>query len=264
MLRFPSTSGTGINCGTSSIFQVSSSFTLACWVHRFGAGVTISTGTGGHAAIEPILTGGLGESEVIGLNFPFFLGFVPSASKFCADFEDINNGLNHPHVFTNNSGSHGWPVHVCVTYTNSSSLNTGSWKSYINGVLDRTTTITNTNANIRTVDSGSRQFACIATAATSNGVRSGAWLGVVSEACIWNADLSESEVNMLANSKISGIALQIRSGSLQGYWPLNEVASGSTLTSGATRTVLNRGPFPRNGTPFGTITGFPDYISSYI
>jgi len=263
MLQFPNTTGTGINCGTSSIFQVSSSFTIACWVHRVGTGTSISTGTGGHAAIEPIITGGQGESETIGLNFPWFLGFVPSASKFCSDFEDLNNGLNHPHVFSATSASHGWPVHVCVTYTNSSSLNTGSWRGYINGVLDSTSLVTSTNANVRTVDSGSRQFMCIATAATSNGARTGAFLGRISEVCIWNANLSEPEINMLAKSKISGIPLQIRSGSLQGYWPLNEMSSGSSYTSGTAKSVIDQSNKGKSGTPFGTITGFPDYISSY-
>lgn len=263
MLLFPSTTGTGINCGTSSIFQVSSSFTIACRVHRLGAGTGISTGTGGHAAIEPIITGGQGESETIGLNFPWFLGFVVSASKFCGDFEDINNGLNHPHIFAATSASHGWPVHVCLTYTNSSSRDTGSWNGYINGVLDSTTLIPSTTANIRTVDSGSRQFMCIATAATSNGARTGAWLGLISEACIWNVDLTAPEINLLATSKMSGIPLQIRNASLQGYWPLNEMASGSAFTSGTPKTVIDQGNRGKSGTPFGTITGFPEYVYSY-
>lgn len=263
MLQFPNTSGTGINVGTASIFNIQS-FTVACWVHRLGAGTVVSTGAGGQTNSEPIFTGGVAEVDTLGLNCIWFLGYDPSPNKFTADFEDANNGLNHPLTFTATSASFGWPVHVCVTYNNSSSKNTGSWTGYINGIADSSSSILSTTASIRTPDSASRQFACIATTASSSGGRSGAFLGRISEVCIWNTALSPLEVSLLAKSKIIGIPLQIQSASLQGYWPINHATSGSTLTSGATSSVIDRSTQKRHGTPFGTITGFPEYILSYI
>ena len=49
-------------------------FTLECWFRRDGAGVTVSTGTGGITAV-PLVTKGRGEAESpANLNMNYFLG----------------------------------------------------------------------------------------------------------------------------------------------------------------------------------------------
>jgi hypothetical protein len=260
MIQLPNTTGTGINLGLANVYATPS-FTVAAWVRRAGTGTTISTGTGGHAAIEPIFTAGIGESETLGLNCAWFLGWIPSTSRIGLDFEDWFSGLNHiatsSATLVNNTD-----YHLCATYNYSSSFNTGSWALYINGVLDATTDVTSSTLTVRTPDTSSTQGVGIGVAITSTAVRSGAWLGTISEVAVWSSVLSPAAVFQLAKGSLKGMPTQINSSSLQGYWPLDHTVEGGTVstTAGA---VLDKSGRNRNGTAFGTIVGKAETVLSY-
>ena len=69
-------------------------FTINLWFKRAGAGVTVSTGTGGITA-EPLLTKGGAESETSGLNCNYFIGLETLGTGnlyLSADFEKDNSG----------------------------------------------------------------------------------------------------------------------------------------------------------------------------
>src|SRR5689334_23199731 len=82
-------------------------FTIECWFKREGAGVATSTGTGGINAF-PLVTKGRAENEIGVTNMNYFLG-IGTNNLLAADFEDKNNGLNHPISATNNPpASNAW------------------------------------------------------------------------------------------------------------------------------------------------------------
>lgn len=259
MIALPNTSGTGINCGSGSIYG-GQSFTIACWIRRQGTGTTVSTGTGGHTAIEPIFTAGVGESETQGLNLCWFMGWIPASSKIGVDFEDFNSGLNHPLTGTTVL-SNNVDYHICATYNHTSSAETGSWKVYINGVAEASGAISGA-IGVRTPDTSSKQGVGIGVAITSAAARSGAFLGQISEVCMWNCALDAVAVSQLAKSRIKGLPLQISSSVLQGYWPLDETSDGATVSTTA-NAVLDKSGRLRNGTAFGTITGRAETVLSY-
>ena len=81
-LQFNGTSQS-VTFGNSATLNVSS-FTLECWFQRTGASTNTSTGTGGWAAIAPLVTKGRGEGESpANLNMNYFLG-IRSDGVLCA------------------------------------------------------------------------------------------------------------------------------------------------------------------------------------
>jgi hypothetical protein len=256
-LYFPNTAATGLNLGSASVFA-GIDFTLSVWFRRVGTGTAISIGTGGQTSLEPILTGGVGQAETpLNYNCAFALGWVPATSKIGVDFEDANNGTNHPFTFTT-ALSNNVDYHICTTYNHT----TGVYYGYVNGVSDGTVTVTGTSL-VLTPETSSIQGCGIATAITTTAGRSGAFNGIIWNAAIWNVDLSAAEVAQIANAKITGTELQTRPANLRGFWPLDDAPNGATLTTAA-KGVSDRSGRGLNGTAFGTITGNMTQNCSYL
>src|ERR1035437_7638659 len=77
-----------------------SNLTIECWFKVQGAGKRSNTGTGGFYAI-PLVTKGMAENEIARTNMNYFFGIgtnIAGQPVLAADFEDFNNGLNHPIV----------------------------------------------------------------------------------------------------------------------------------------------------------------------
>jgi VCBS repeat-containing protein len=72
-----------------------STFTIETWFKREGAGLTVSTGTGGLAAI-PLVTKGMAQADGSNVDMNYFLGIDGVKRVLAADFEDMATGLNHP------------------------------------------------------------------------------------------------------------------------------------------------------------------------
>src|SRR6267142_2808219 len=70
-------------------------FTLELWFMRTGSGVSASTGTGGVTAV-PLVTKGAAQADGSNVDMNYFLGIDAKTRVLTADFEDMNNGLNHP------------------------------------------------------------------------------------------------------------------------------------------------------------------------
>ena len=50
----------------------------------------------------------------------------------------------------------------------------------------------------------------------------------ITEVAIWNTNLTDSEIALLANSRIKGIPLQIQPSALKGYWPVDDQEAGTS------------------------------------
>ena len=79
------------------------SFTLEAWVKRNAGGKLMGTGTAGLGdtglglpQAYPVITKGRGQTEApLNLNMNYWLG-IAATGVIAADFEDSNDGLNHP------------------------------------------------------------------------------------------------------------------------------------------------------------------------
>ena len=104
-------------------------FTIETWFKREGPGVALSTGTGGLAAVIPLVTKGRGEAEGSNVDMNYFLGIDSKTRVLAADFEDTATGLNHPVLGTTTICDGLW-YHAAATYDGT------TWRLYLNGVLD--------------------------------------------------------------------------------------------------------------------------------
>lgn len=254
MILFPGVAASGIDCGAASSVDASS-FTISCWVVRTGTGVTGSTGSGG-LTLEPIIMKCVAEAEGSSVDGNFCLGFDPTALKFCADFEDLNNGLNHPFTFTS-TRSNNTIYHVAVTYDVSGS---GTWTGYVNGASDGTATVSATT-NIRTPRNDSIQHLGIGTAINSTGTRTGGWKGNISDVTLWNTALSATQISALYSSFLKRAGVQIAPSNLTGYWGLNETSDGATVSTSAS--IIRDQVGTNHGTAFGTLTGKAENFLSF-
>ncbi len=205
-----------------------STFTLEAWIRIEGTGSTASSGTGG-VSVYPLITKGRGESDGSNVDLNYFFGLQ---SNFClaADFEDMNNGLNHPVLGTIVVTQNVWH-HVAVTYDGD------FWRLYVDGVPDTVLQITGA-ANVRAPRSDSIQHAALGSALTSTGAASGFFKGKMDEVRIWNVARTQAQIVASMNSQISSAT------GLIGRFSLNEV-SGTTATNSGTSAVngtLTNGP----------------------
>src|SRR5205085_2851430 len=152
-----------------------SSFTVETWFKRDGAGVTTTTGTGGLAAVVPLVTKGRNEGEGNATDVNYFLGL--SGNALAADFEEgagaTNPGLNHPVIGVTQIQNDVW-YHAAVTYNGS------AVQLYLNGVLEATALASGP------ARSDSIAHAAIGTALNSTGTAAGFFAGSLDEVPIWN------------------------------------------------------------------------------
>ncbi len=263
MIRFRNVAGNGIDCLSynSGSRLNAKEFTVSAFTMRMGAGTTVSCGTSGQTAIEPIFTKGVGESETIGLNLCWFLGYIPASNRFGADFEDFNNGRNHPFTLSSTCTT-GTVYHIAVTYSSGDAGGSGRWSGYINGIFDSTSGFAGTN-NVRLADYTSRQGVGIGIAINSTSGRQGAYNGYIWDCAFWDTPLSSGEIYQLAIAKQNYMPLQIRPSNLKAYYPLDETSHLSIVNTG-TSGILDRASMGGSGRMFGIATGYGSNWNSYF
>jgi hypothetical protein len=214
-------------------------FTIECWFKRQGAGAATTTGTGG-INVLPLVTKGRGENEAGVTNMNYFLG-LGTNDLLAADFEDKNNGLNHPISAAGNAAvSNAWQ-HVAVTYNVTGS----NWVLYLGGV-PISTNIVSGDILVRSPENGSIQHAALASALTTAGTAAGFFGGSLEEVRIWNYARSAAQIAANKDQRISSAS------GLIGRWPLTETSgttAGDTSGSGINGTLMN-GPVWTNDSSF--------------
>jgi hypothetical protein len=209
-------------------------FTVEAWIKRTGTGQSTGSGSGGVTMI-PVIAKGRGESDGSNVDCNYFFGLRATDSVLAADFEDMATGGNHPVIGTTPVTSNVWH-HVAASYDGT------TWRLYLDGVLDATTTA---NATPR---SDSIQHFGLGTAMTSTGAAAGFFDGVLDEARVWNFARSLTQIQ-------SGMSAPIVSGAgLVGRWGLNEgtgtVVANSAATSAPNGTITGGAAFLTPGAPF--------------
>ena len=170
-------------------------FTILCWFKRSGAGTTFNTGTGGIAAVEPLVTKGMAEAEGANKDANWILGLTNSGGmKLCADFEDNDSGPNHPVTGAIAITDNAWHLGA-VTYDGT------SLRLYVDGQPDGFV------SPGTTPEKDSLQYACIGAAMTSAAVASGAFNGYIAHVAVWSEALSAANILALYNNGISAPSL---------------------------------------------------------
>jgi hypothetical protein len=163
-------------------------FTILCWLKRSGAGTTINTGNGGIAAVEPLVTKGMAESEGANKDANWILGLTNSGGmKLCADFEDNDTGPNHPVTGAIAITDNAWHLGA-VTYDGT------SLRLYVDGVADSLV------SPGTTPEKDSLQYACIGCGMTSAAAASGAFNGYLAHVAVWSEALSAQNILDLYNN----------------------------------------------------------------
>ena len=206
-------------------------FTLECWMRIDGAGVTASSGTGG-VNIDPLIDKGRGEGDGSNVDCNYTFG-VQADSRLAADFEDFNNGLNHPIIGTVALSAGVWH-HCAITYDGS------WWRIYIDGVRPITSLQITGGGNVQVPRYDSIQHFALGTAMTSTGVTAGYFKGLMDEVRVWNYARTQAEI---ANSMYSEIASAT---GLLGRWSLNET-SGTTANNTGSSASTARSSTGRSG-----------------
>jgi hypothetical protein len=217
-------------------------FTIECWFKQQGAGKRAYTGTSGIYAL-PLVTKGMAENEAGATNMNYFFGIGTNNSGqavLAADFEDMNNGLNHPIRGGALVASNAWQ-HAAVTYDVASS----NWTLYVNGALDILTNVTGpsgiTNVLMLLPRHDSLQHAALGASLRAGGATnadSGFFAGTLDEVRIWNYPRTAQQVATNRFLRISSAP------GLVGRWALAEV-SGTTApdtAGGAINGTLVNGP----------------------
>jgi hypothetical protein len=194
-------------------------FTLECWFYIDGVSLTTSTGSGGVTAI-PLITRGRGEAEQAAKDVNYFLGIRPTDSVLVADFENNTNSGNHPVAGVTKVKKNQWQ-HAAVTYDGT------TWRLYLNGVLDRTLTVS------RTPQSASTQNLAFGSSLNSTNTAEGFFNGKIDEIRIWNAARTATQIS-------SNYNLEVLSGTgLVGRWSLNENSGIVAVNTGTGGTAVN-------------------------
>ncbi len=224
-----------VSFGSASPALNATSFTLEAWIRIEGTGATTTTsaadggGFEGPTAVVPIVAKGRGEGESpANINTNYFMGLVNN--KLAADFEEGASGLNHSVIGNATIPMNTW-THVACTYNAS----TGVWNLYINGVLDKTLTL---SASFQPANT-SIQHASVGSALTSGGTAAGFFNGKIDEVRIWNLARSAAEIS-------AGYTMEISSGSgLLGRWSFNDNCGTTALNTGSASAIngtLTNGP----------------------
>lgn len=223
----------------------SNTFTLECWFRRNGMGNTTTTGTGGVAAIVPLISKGRGESDGNNKDMNYIFGINTATGALCADFEEGTGqptpGLNHPSYGVTIINDTTW-YHAAVTYDGQ------KWKIYLNGNLEVTDSIG------LLPQSGSIQHAAIASALTSTGAAQGFFKGIIDEVRIWNYARTQQQIRDSINTQVTTAT------GLVGRWSMDDV-SGTSITgtgsSGINGTRINTPTPVGTGAPFNLKFSLP-------
>ena len=218
-------------------------FTIETWFRRDGAGVGVTTGTGGIPSAIPLVAKGAQQAETpANVNMNWFLGLDASSGVLVADFEDTAGGVNHPVSGVTPVTSGVWH-HAAATYDATS----GTWKLYLDGVLDGTLVL----ASAFQPEDTSIQHGSLGTSLNATGGTNGFFNGALDEVRVWNVVRTGTDIATNRDSALtSGAGLIARYGLDEG--------AGSTVSSsvvGAPTGTLTNGPTWVEG---GPVAGGPD------
>ncbi len=194
-----------------------SNFTVECWFMRTGAGVSVSTGSGGVTAI-PLVTKGRGEVDGNNKDMNYFLGINASTPVLVGDFEEGSSGttpgLNHPAFGNTLLVSNKW-YHAALTHDGT------SLALYLNGILETNITVG------QPPRWDSIQHAAIGSALTSSGSPSGYFKGYIDRVRVWcDARQPDGIFEIIDRDDLC------QPGSLRGQWNCDQ-GSGTSLTDNA-------------------------------
>ena len=182
----------------------------------------------------PLVTKAAPEGETpANINANYFLGIDATSGKLVADFEEAA-GPNHPVTGNAVVTSNVWH-HAAATYD----ATTGTWKLYLDGVLDQTLVL----ASAFQPQSASTEHAALGTSLTSTGVAAGFFAGVIDEARIWNVARTAGQIAASRDLELSGTGLVAR-------WGINEGAG----------TVVG----DSIGSVTGTATNGPAWVPGFV
>ena len=240
-----------VTFGSASPFGATN-FTLELWFKKQGAGIATSTGTGGVTAV-PLITKGMAQSDGSTLDANYFLGIDSATKVLAADFEDLNNGLNHPVLGKTIICDNIW-YHAAVTYDST----TGTWRVYLNGDLETELVVSGTG-NVRIPRFDSIQWPALGTALQSGGTVSGQtqgfFKGQMDEVRIWNIARSQTDIR----STMGGPMLIAQTGLLARFGLDDGSGLVAVNSAGATNGTLSGG-----ATPPAFIAGGSGYAPSAI
>ncbi|HEV8701325.1 MAG TPA: LamG-like jellyroll fold domain-containing protein [Candidatus Polarisedimenticolia bacterium] len=250
----------GPSAGTGSLGAAT--FTVETWFKWTGAGVTTSTGTGGIAALIPLVAKGAAQAETpANVNANYILGIA--GGRLAGDFEDAATGLNHP-VCTAAAQP---TISTNVWHHAAASYNGTCWQLYLDGVAVPIDTACSTCAGGActvcpgaTPESTSIQHFGLGTTLTSTGTAAGFYQGRLDEVRVWNVARSLAQIQADRFQEVSSAP------NLIGRWGLNEnagttagdsttPAENGTLTSGPAWSPTDRAPLTSGTCSYTPIPG---------
>jgi len=164
-------------------------------------------------------------------------------------------------------------IKTCASGTNeqivtSADLTTGSWYIAVarrDAGTDLDLWVDGTNTNLGSENSSDISSTDALAIGREPSVASGNFNGKISEVAFWNVALTDHEVDLLNNSKIKRIALQIQPANLQLYLPLDDFAEGTNLdTSADTYMDLSKNRYDGTGVDGDTDSlNFAEQLLSY-
>lgn len=157
-------------------------FTVEAWIRRDGTGKEMSTGVGG-LGLVPIAGKGRGESDGTTVDCNYAFGFV--GERIAVDFEDLDDGDNHPLVGNQIIPRKEWH-HVATTFDGK------TLALYVDGVLDATLP---TTAKPR---ADSVQHFGIGAGLDSKGVAAGAFHGAIDDVRVWSSARTAAQISASA------------------------------------------------------------------
>ncbi len=205
-----------VRSGNTSAVRLTQ-FTLECWFFLEGNSASTSTGSGGVTAI-PLISRGRGEAEQASKDVNYFLG-IRTDSLLTADFENNSNSGNHPVSGVTKVKKNKWQ-HAAVTY------NGTTWKLYLNGVLDKTLTVS------KTPQSASLVNLSFGASVNSTNTAEGFFNGKMDEVRIWNTARTDAQISSNYLNEIASAT------GLVGRWSFNENAGTIAQNSGTGGTAL--------------------------
>jgi hypothetical protein len=167
-------------------------FTVEAWIRRDGPGLAMSTGVGG-LRLVPIAGKGRGENDNTIYNCNYTFGIVNN--RLAVDYEDTDNGGNHPLVGSHPIGLGEWH-HVATSFDGT------SLRLYLDGVLDAKLPVTAGNKP----RADSVQHFGIGAGLDSKGVAAGAFQGLIDEVRVWKTALTDAQVAKNAYHSLTSVA----------------------------------------------------------
>jgi hypothetical protein len=199
-------------------------FTLEAWIKIEGTSVITNTGSGGYAAIVPIITKGRAESEAALVDVNYFLGYDLSTKKLQADF---GRQCNFFKPSCSKQCKYRVLLDACCSTAIIPVLILGNCTLMV--PLDQTLAL----GASYIPQSLSNVNAAIGTSFNSTGATEGFFNGKIDEVRIWNTVRTDAEI-------LSNYNIELASGTgLISRWGFNEGTGSSAANSIAGQTAAS-------------------------